>query len=86
MHLVDDVLLHSGGTLDGEDVARRNLTIGQGGTCTHGVVLLNEDLTRQWHEVLTLLTGLRRDDDLTVTALELTHRHLTVDFRYDSGT
>ena len=80
LHLVDDVLLHGGRTLNGKDVARRNLSVGQGGACTHGVVLLDKDLTRQWHEVLALLAGLRGDDNLAVAALDLTHRHLTVDF------
>ena len=44
LNLVDDVLLHLDGTLDGQDVGGRYGTVGQGHTCADVVVLLYENL------------------------------------------
>ena len=85
LYFVDDVLLYSGGTLDGKDVARSDDTVGKWCAGTHSIVLLNKDLLAQRNEVLALVASLAGDNDFTITALHLTHRHLTVDFRNDCG-
>ena len=47
-------------------------------------MLLNKNLLRQRYEILALVASLGCNDDLAVTTLNLTHCHLTVDFRNDS--
>ena len=80
LYFVDDVLLDGRGTLDGQDVGRRDDTVRERCSGTHGIVLLYQYLLGEGHEVLALLTGLRGDHNLAVTALHLTHGDLTVDF------
>ena len=80
LYLIDDVLLNGGRTLDGEDVARGDRTVGERSSCTYGVVLLHKDLLRERNEIFALLASLRCNDDLTITTLHLAHCNLTVDF------
>ena len=84
LHLIDDILLNGSRTFDGQNIRRCNLTIRQCRACTDGVVLLNQNLTRQRNKILSLLAGLRRDNNLTVSTLEFTHGYLAVNFRNDS--
>ena len=83
LNFIHDILLNSCRALDGEDVARRDDTVRERCACTHGVVLLHQDLLGKADEVLTLLTRLRSDDDFAVTALHFTHGDLAVDFADD---
>ena len=46
-------------------------------------MLLNQDLLRERYQVTALLTSLRGNNDLTVTALYLTHGYLTIDLGYN---
>ena len=85
LNLVDDVLLHLDGTLDGQDIGGRYGTVGQGHTCADVVVLLYENLLGQRYQVALLVTALGADDDLPVTAFYLTHLNLTVDLGDDGG-
>ena len=56
LHLIDDVLLHLRRAEDIEDVARGDRTVGQRAAGLHVVVLLNDDLTRQRHQVTAYVT------------------------------
>ena len=47
LHLIHDILLNGGGTLDGQDIGRRDDTIAERGAGTYGIVLLNQDLLRE---------------------------------------
>ncbi len=85
LYLVDDVLLNGRRTLDGEDVARSDDTVGKRRTGTHSVMLLYKDLLGEADKILLLVTGLAGNDDLTITTLHLTHSDLTVDLGYDCG-
>ena len=85
LHLVDDVLLHGGGTLDGEDVARCDATVGEGSTGAHEVVFLYEDLLGEGNKVFLDLAELGGNDDFAVAALDGAHGDLAVDFGNDCG-
>ena len=85
LHLVDDVFLNGGRTLDGKDVARSDATIGERRTSANVVVLLYQDLLGERHEILLDFTELRSHDDFTITALDATHGDFTINFRNDSG-
>ena len=69
LHLVDDVLLHGGGTLDGEDVAGGGATVGEGSTGAHEVVFLYEDLLGEGDKVFLDLAELGGNDDFAVARL-----------------
>ena len=84
LHLVDDVLLHGRRALDGQDVGRGDNAVGQRCAGTHGIVLLNQNLLGERHEVLALLAGLGCNDNLAVATLYLAHGDLAVDFA-DNG-
>ena len=83
LDFVDDILLYGRGALNCEDVGRCDCAVGQRCTGTNIVVLLYEHLLRQRHKILTNITHLRCDDNFTVTALQLTHGYLTVNFCND---
>ena len=56
LHLIDDVLLHLRQTQDIENIARGNGTVRKRTAGLHVVVLLNDDLTRQRHQVTAYVT------------------------------
>ena len=85
LHLVDDVFLHGGGTLDGKDVAGRNRTVGERRTSTYVVVLLHENLLGEGHEVLLDFAKFGGDDDFAVATLDGAHGDFSVDFGNDGG-
>ena len=85
LNLVDDVLLHSRGTLDGEDVVGRDGTVGEGCAGTHVVVLLHENLLGQGHQILLDFAEFGSDNDLAVAALDIAHGDFTVDFADNGG-
>ena len=84
LHLVDDVFLYCGGTLDRQDVIGSDDTVRKWCTCTHGVVFLNKNLLGQRHKILALFTCLGSHDNLSVTTLYLAHGHLTVNLAHHS--
>ena len=85
LNLVDNVLLNGGRALDGENVVGSDDSIGERCAGAHGVVLLHKDLLGEADEVFLLVAGLGGDDDLAVTALDLTHGDLTIDLGDDCG-
>ena len=56
LHLIDDVLLHLRQTQDIENIARGDGTVRKRTAGLHVVVLLNDDLTRQRHQVTAYVT------------------------------
>ena len=79
LYLVDNVFLHSRWTFNGKDITRSDDAIRQRRTRTNGIVLLNQNLFGQADKVFLLITCLRCDHNLTVTAFHLTHCYLAVD-------
>ena len=84
LNFIHDIFLYSRRTFNSQDIRRSNSTVRQRSTCTYIVIFLYKDLLRQCYQVFLNLTSLRSYDNLTVTTLDLTHCHLTVDFRNDS--
>ena len=83
LDFINDVFLYSRRTLDGQDVSRSNSTIRQRSSGTYIVVLLYQNLLGQSNQIFLHIASLGSYDDLTVTTLDLTHSHFTVDFRYN---
>ena len=84
LDLVNNILLNSGRTHDGENIARSYTTIRKRSTSTYSIMFLYQDLLRKRYKILLLIACLRCHDDLTITTLYLTHSYLTIDFRYNS--
>ena len=84
LYFVNDILLNSRKTSNLQNIIQSDYTCRQWSTCTYSIMLLNEQLLRQWYKILTLFTRLRGDCYLTITTLQWTHCYLTIDFRYDS--
>ena len=84
LYLINDVLLHGCWTFDCQDIRWCNFTVRQGCASTNSVVLLNKNLTWQRNKILALLTGLRCNNNLTVTTLQFAHSYLTINFRNNS--
>ena len=85
LHLVDDVVLHGRGTLDAQDVGRRDSTVRERCTGTHVVVLLHQNLLAQWHQILLDLAQTAGDNNLAITALDTAEGHLAVNLADHSG-
>ena len=79
LNLIDNVLLSLHRTKDVQDVGRRSTAVGETGTGLHVVVLLNQDLLGGRNLIVALLAAAVLHDDLTLTALDLTHENLTID-------
>ena len=84
LHLVNDVFLHCRRTLDSQDVGRSDSTVAEGGTGTHKVILLHQNLLTGGDKVTLDIARFGSDDNLAVTTLELAHGDLTVDFANNS--
>ena len=80
LHLVNDILLHSRGTLDGQNVVGRYHTIRKRRTSANGIVFLHQDLLGKADEILLLVARFRSDNDFAITTLYLTHSNLSIDF------
>src|SRR5690606_79439 len=80
LDFVHQIFLYCGRALDRQDIRRCDRTIRKRLTCLHEVVILNQDVLRQGHEVALLNTIARFDENLAVTALDATVRYHTVDF------
>ena len=84
LNFIHDIFLYSCRTLDCQDICRSSSTVRQRSTSTYIVIFLYQNLLRQCNQILLNLTRLGSYDDFTVTTFDLTHCHLTVDFRNDS--
>ena len=85
LDLVHNVFLCLHRTQDIQDIGGRSAAVGKTGTGLHIVVLLNQDLLGHGNLVVAFLAATVLHDDLTLTALNLAHEHLTVDFGEDGG-
>ena len=85
LNLIDDVFLNGGGTLDGEDVAGGDGTIGKRRSGTNKVVLLHKDLLGEGHKILLDFAELGGNHDFAVAALDSAHRDFAIDFGNNSG-
>ena len=83
LYLIDNVLLHLGRSLDGQDVSRCNGPIRQGYAGLYVIILLDQDLLGQGYQVFLQFFGLGLDNYLTVTPLDLPEGYFSVNFRND---
>src|SRR5690606_19625472 len=84
LNFIDQVLLNSSRAFDRKDVVWRDRSIRQGLASANEVILLHQDVLRKRYHVLLDYTILGFDDDLSVTTLDTTISHHTVDLRYHS--
>src|SRR5690606_9880424 len=79
---VHEVLLHPCRALDVQDIARGDRTVTEGLAGLDEVVLLNQDVLAQRHQVGLVLSGTALHDDLAVTPLDLAVGDDTVDLAH----
>ena len=84
LNFIHDIFLYSRRTFDRQNISRSGSTIRQRSTGTNVIVLLYKNLFRQRNKIFLHFTGLRSNDDLTITTFHLTHSYLTIYFRYNS--
>src|SRR6185312_1044944 len=85
LDLVHHVFLDRERPLDGQDIRRRHLPVGQLRTCLDKVPVLRQDLPGQGDQVFLDDAVLGFDDDFAVPAFDIAERNHTVDFADDRG-
>src|SRR5690606_22515406 len=77
------IFLNGGRAFDEQDIRRRDASIRQRLTRFYKVVVLNQNVLGQRHQIALLHAVARFDEDLAITALDSTVRHHTVDLAHN---